>query len=319
MSYKFESTESVRGAFGRCAHEELDRALQELTDGAKVDPVSAVHEARKALKMERALLRLAHGSLKPGTRRRENQAMRDAARRLSGARDADVMIEAVDALAERYAGQVPEASFNTIRAHFEAGRDRARAQQAAFGEIEAAVAELSSVRHRADGWRLSDGGWGALEPGLRRGYARGRKAFAQARRQPTAENLHEWRKRAKDLWYHLRLLEPAAPHILGGAVAEAHELTDLLGDDHDLVVLDEQLRAASASLAIDLDPVLALIAHRRNQLREQAWPQGERVYAERPQAFTRRLHRYWRAARTQARAVQELRSRPGDRGRARTS
>ena len=47
--------------------------------------------------------------------------------------------------------------------------------------------------------------WKALEPGLDRGYRRGRHAFERARTKPTVDNLHEWRKRAKDLWYALRL------------------------------------------------------------------------------------------------------------------
>jgi hypothetical protein len=46
-----------------------------------------VHNARKAIKKERSLLRLARGAMPSEQRRRENAALREAARRLSTARD----------------------------------------------------------------------------------------------------------------------------------------------------------------------------------------------------------------------------------------
>lgn len=50
-------------------------------------------------------------------------------------------------------------------------------------------------------------------------------------------NLHELRKRTKDLLYELELLCCVWPEMIGPLVEQAHHLTDLLGDDHDLAVL----------------------------------------------------------------------------------
>jgi hypothetical protein len=55
----------VPGALRRSAREQLENAISELTDGVKVDTVTAVHDARKALKKERSLLRLAAISHRP--------------------------------------------------------------------------------------------------------------------------------------------------------------------------------------------------------------------------------------------------------------
>ena len=97
-----------------------------------------------------------------------------------------------------------------------------------------------------------------------------------ARREPTVENLHQWRKRTKDLWYHLRMLKPMAPAIVGGHADEADELSDLLGDDHDLAILRETLRRRRrASLAVDIDAVIELIDHRREQLQAEALLVGD--------------------------------------------
>src|SRR5581483_5518999 len=202
------------------------------------------------------LLRLGRSGLPRTKRRAANARLRVVAARLSGPRDADVMVEALDALGERYAGQVPQATFAAIRAQLEADRDRRRAALEASGEIDAAVQELRAIR--SERLRLRGGGWSAIAPGLERGYARGRHAMRRAEAHPTVENLHEWRKRVKDLWYHARLLRPAAPLTLGGLVDEAHGLSDLLGDDHDLAVLRSTVTVASEHLAVDTAPVVAL-------------------------------------------------------------
>jgi CHAD domain-containing protein len=265
-------------------------------DGVSDDPVEAVHDTRKALKQERSLLRLVHGMIPRAERRRENRALRHAARMLSGARDAEVMLQALDELAERFTGRLPQSAFDAIRGPLTAERDQARQRLLESGLAGSVAEELRTVRMRLDDWSLHGDGWSAIEPGLERSYRRGRRAFERARNEPTVERLHEWRKRTKDLWYHLRLLKPFAPGIVGGYADDAHALSDLLGDDHDLAVLREAVRARAGELAVDLDAVLELIGHRREQLQSDAMRLGERVYAERPGALRRRLRRYWKSA-----------------------
>src|SRR5437763_13387486 len=104
MAYRFQADETVGEAFARTAREQLAAAETALTRTVDSDPTGAVHAARKSVKKERALLRLMRGSVDGSRRRRENAALRDAARRLSGARDADVMIETLDELSQRYVG-----------------------------------------------------------------------------------------------------------------------------------------------------------------------------------------------------------------------
>lgn len=96
MAYRLEADESVRNAMLRCAGEQLDRAVSELSERISSDPVEAVHAARKAVKKERSLLRMARGSMPAKQRRRENAALREAAQGLSGARDAEAMIATLD-------------------------------------------------------------------------------------------------------------------------------------------------------------------------------------------------------------------------------
>jgi CHAD domain-containing protein len=294
MAYKLQAVETVQDGLRRCAREQLDRAIDELTTRVDDDPVEAVHDARKALKKARSLLRLCRGTLDGDERRRENAALRHAGRALSSARDAEVKLQAVDELSQRFAGRLPSTTLRAVRRHLEAERGPARQRLIQSGLTDQVADELRQVRARIDNWPLHDGGWNALAPGLLRSYRRGREGMQLVRDEPTVENLHEWRKRTKDLWYHLRLLGPMAPAIVGGHVEEADELSDLLGDDHDLAILRESLIDSAGKLAVDIDAVIELIDHRREQLLAQALLVGERLYAEPCKAFHRRLHDYWK-------------------------
>jgi len=212
-------------------------------------------------------------------------------------------LDQLDQLADRYAGQMPETTFATIRERLERERDAARLSLGGAATIQPALADLTAVRDRAGDWRLARNGWRAIGDGQRRGYRRARRAFGVARARGTDENLHEWRKRTKDVWYQLRLLRPLAPRTIRGQAQEAHHLSDLLGDDHDLAGLRQILLSLDGELPVDVEAVIRLVDHRRGQLQGDALLVGERLYAERPSAFARRMHRYRKAWRAEGRAA----------------
>jgi CHAD domain-containing protein len=160
-----------------------------------------------------------------------------------------------------------------------------------------AAAEIERGDREIDDWPLGENGFDLLRPGLKRAYERGRRRYRDACADPSDEALHEWRKRAKDLWYHLRLVRRGWPEVVGAAADEAHELSDRLGDDHDLVVLTEYLDADDQPLTAEqLDHVRRLVAERRAELQEEAFAYGERLYAEKPKPFVKRMESYWEAA-----------------------
>ena len=303
MAYKFKADEPVPRAVIRCAGEQLDHAVFELGNGIKTDPVRAIHSARKAIKKERSLLRLVRGALPRDERRRENAILRDAARGLSGTRDADVMIASIDDLAHRFAGQLPAATFRTIRESLQARVQHGNGAGSAVNQD--VVRELVAVRSRVDEWQLREGGWKAFESGLVRSYSRGHQAFHCARRGGEMEALHAWRKRVKDLWYHSRLLAPTCGPMVRGHAKDLDRLAKLLGDDHDLAVLGQELTGPDISIAVDRDAVVQLIDYRRTELQTEATGIGERVYAESPKAFRRRMRRSWKAGRRLGLAQQE--------------
>lgn len=305
MAYRLSFEDDVASGVRACAREQLAGAVARL-ERADEDPVTAVHEARKHLKKTRALLRLARPALGKRAYRAENDALRDAAMALSGTRDADVLVQTVERLAEHAAGRLPADVFEQLRAALAAEAAGGGGDGAAVPVFESVIEALRAAELRVESWPLEGAGWDDVLEGLARAYARGRGAFAIARAEPTPESLHAWRKRAKDLWYHQRLLAPAWLAVLHAQAEEAHLLSELLGDDHDLAVLAERLADDAPPLppAVDAQrPELrALVAHRSEELRAAATRLGRRVYAEKPKAFSKRLERYVRLAVEEAQA-----------------
>jgi CHAD domain-containing protein len=293
MGYKLDLGEAPADAVRATAREQLEDGAAVLRDDHDDDPVGAVHQARKNVKKSRAILRLVRSDLGNKTYRRENRALRDAARTVANVRDADVMVETVEALHERFAGRVPKAEFDRVRRALQKDARSSRGER--NGDLGADLIDaLQAAAARVEDWPIDGSGWSVARKGVATAYKRGRKAFAVADSDPTTETLHEWRKRVKDLWYHQRLLKPAWPDVLGAQADAAHELSDLLGDEHDLAVLAERLE--DDAFAGDIDAILDLIDERRAELLAQIRALGRRVYAEKPKAFTRRIGRYLRAA-----------------------
>ena len=270
MSYGLAFSELPAESVERVRREQLEAAAESLQRDE--DPVEAIHDARKRIKKTRALLRLARPGLKPNAYRRRNRELRDAGRQMSDVRDADVLVETVDELAERFVGRHPKRFFAAIR------DDLASSGEADPAEHAARLAVLAR-----DEWPLRGLDADALADAITRSYTRGREAFERSTGQPSTENLHDWRKRVKDLWYQQRLLEATWPGVVKAQAKEAKRLSKLLGCDHDLAVL---------AGAVEEPQLQQLIDERRAELLAEARALGRRVYAERPKAFARRVHRY---------------------------
>ncbi len=85
--------------------------------------------------------------------------------------------------------------------------------------------------------------------------------------------------------------------MLGPLADHAHYLSDHLGDDHDLALLRETVQRRSAAFADPADKrhLLEEIDQRRGELQFAAISLGERIYAEKPKRFTKRLEKRWEA------------------------
>ena len=160
--------------------------------------------------------------------------------------------------------------------------------------VDRAVDGFESARARIDDWPEIDSFEAALS-GIEKTYRRGRRGLARCLDGPTADDMHEWRKRAKYLWYHTRLVRDAAPSVLKPLASRLHDLSDALGDDHDLSVLVQSIRDDPDAFggSDEVAAAITLAEGRQADLRRRSLRLGARLYAEKPARFADRVGSYW--------------------------
>jgi CHAD domain-containing protein len=302
MPYRLSTTESAGEGLRRCAAEELDSAREGLESATAVERPKAVHEARKSLKKTRSLVRLARPAIGDKRYRAANTTLRDTARTLSGTRDADVLIAVAADLQERYVGRLPASAFRTLQDSL-AESAQGTATPGAEDPVAVAVAQLIEVRSVVEDWPLHKAGWDTVLDALTGTYARGRTDVKAVRKEPASEVRHEWRKRVKDLWYQQRLIVEAWEPVLEAQAEAAHVLSEYLGDDHDLAVLHDAIVAGRVDAGAESEAILELVDHRRDELLDASLTLGDRIYAESPKAFGRRIEAYLQAWTADGRAA----------------
>ena len=289
MAYQLEVHETFSVGVKRIAAEELGGALKGLQAGGDH---GNVHDARKRFKKLRAVLRLVRSDLGRREYREANILLRDAGRGLSGLRDAQVLVETLEALTKHFPDEARQQAFGEVRRTLRSRQQLAETQgNVLTEEVTAKVVTLEDgIAH----WHVGDT-WNAVGPNLAWTYERGLEAFKNAYRHPSDEGFHEWRKAVKDLWYHLRVLNPLWPEVMDEFAAQASRLADLLGDEHDLAVLSQTLAAEPKVFggAKGVEMILGLIKDRREEIRGEAWFLGVRLYADKPKRFAKRFKSYW--------------------------
>jgi CHAD domain-containing protein len=295
MAYAFDGDETVPEAVQRITDEQVERAVSALEQASGDGLDAAVHDCRKRAKKLRGLLRLVRPALGKAAYGPANESFRDAGRELSGLRDAQAALATFDALIVASPDRLSEGGVGAVRAGLAALAEEAtRAGDGRLRAERAADLFRAGRRHVARA-ELNADGWAAVGPGVEMTYRAGRRALADARRDTEPTVMHEWRKRAKDAWYHTRLLRDAAPSILEPLEDRFHNLSDALGDAHDLVVITDHLRASPDRFGGDAQSraICGLADTRRAELERRAMSLGARLYAEKPSRYADRMGAYW--------------------------
>jgi CHAD domain-containing protein len=292
MAFRFKLDQSLRVGFRRIAREQFDTAVAAL-EGEGVTP-ERVHACRKSIKRLRALVRLVEPAIGNKQARLRNLVLRDTARLLSQQRDEAVVIATIHQL-EQSAGEPSKAAFAALR------QVLGHRAEDAPSPLDGALAARARKRLIREAQRFANLEFKArdftpLRAGLEASYRAGRRALARARQQPSSDTFHELRKTVQWHWRQMSLLERAWPEIIGPRIAEARELSQCLGDDHDLAILEHVVTSQSSLTDETRAEILALCHARQAALRQTAQLRAERLFADRPAHFAGQMAVYWAAA-----------------------
>jgi CHAD domain-containing protein len=273
---------------------DLDTALSRLGHGRRPTD-TRIHDTRRGLKRARALLSL----LRPALSREDHRFCRgrllDAGRALADLRDEHVLQQTLHRMWQ-LAGLPP--SSPTLRK-----------LSLAFGQVDsspddprrligAAIASSSigAARHCLASTTLLSTRTSPLGARLRRIYRRGRWQYRRLGPSSPDSEWHEWRKQVKQCEYILQVPGPGLSVPLDTAVRTAHALARQLGEDHDLAMLLDRLRASAASTRRPAR-LLEAIEDRRQRLQRRALKLGAALYADPPGEIERRLRSALRSTR----------------------
>ncbi len=232
---------STGQALGTLVHAECNAILRALRGKKAVH--ARVHEARKAIRRTRALLALAEDGDAPFDVGPAERILRRVGDGLSRLRDAHAAIETARAVGK-------DTSPKPWRPVVEALRERSALMVAHELQLDPGfmrrAATVEGARHYLDQLPWPELTGKQVREGLQRQRQRVERAARRAGKHADAESLHRWRRKVR----RLRMQVEAMPKIRGGGAKTAsapkskalHKLSDALGREQDLHVLDRLLR-----------------------------------------------------------------------------
>lgn len=283
---------STKAALERVLQDCLQDGLTEITEKGSD---ASLHDLRKRTKELRGLIQM----LRPGLPAflSLNSVLRDAARSLAPARDAEVMLEQFDAITALLRDP---SRFHGLRAHLvEEHRQRSLeinktglCQMAeVLGALQREFAQLS----------LSDKANLIVWNGLHRTWEQARKSWQKAKaefgQERDAQPFHDWRKALKRHWYQARFLAQIKPGRMSRHIARIDTLAETLGDHNDLDVLIcfiDALPDLSPEDAYARDLFRRHAAARRDKLARSALDQARQIMDRPGNALVRQWQGWWR-------------------------
>jgi len=291
MSFRLKPSKPIGNQLARIVAGELRMATQEMAERAPGE--ASIHEARTHVKKIRAVLRMLRKPL-GNDYARLNECARSAAHQLSAIRDADAIATTMDSLWRRYHDVITPAAFRRANATLNVRRREAHARLGGrtLGDIRQTL-KGSGRDLRSNVQSVATGG--TVRAGIQRGYRRARQAMNDAIGTNADDvRLHIWRRRLKDHWYQMRLVEGLDGHV-HARVRRLKRLQDWLGEYHNLVLLRsailEHPRQFGNARTVAL--ILGCIDKRQATLRRRSVRRGRRLFSRKPASFRKQIKRWW--------------------------
>jgi CHAD domain-containing protein len=294
-SFSLDPAVPMSDAVRRAACSEVDSACAALA--VPPDRHKGVHDARKCLKRLRSLIVLIRPGLPEPVYASLAERLRIIAKGLAPARDANALLDAINKLFGDAADDTEGTPIPALRNWLRERRQSA-ARSLEGSTASDAVKGLAGIRPALTRLAVYPDGFQSVAKGLRESYSGGRKALAKAFASGSAEDFHEWRKTLQHHWRHMQLLTPCWPSELSARVELSRGLSQILGDDHDIAMLQHLISAPTMSFASPdaTTSFLKQCRSRQKALRRDAKMLGERLFAERSRPFAERIEAYWLTA-----------------------
>ncbi len=281
------SGSALEPVFSNALKAHIQRNIAEARRIARASGLSneEIHAARKSIKRARSTLRLMRGGIPGESFEQLRVALRSFAHSFTSVRDATVMHDRLLELVEENR-QLSTSGVFSVAERLEIKQQQALEQMSAPSARDEIERVAGALQDRLECVRVDTDDWELLACGLKRIYRVGRRRFRALKKGADDDSVHRCRKAAKDLMYSLQSLTPMAVGQINRTVRQLHRLTDDLGEDHDLALLDSTLRDIGDRQQSKLRKA---IKRRRAKLQRRARHAGRRLYERKPRRYLRHL------------------------------
>jgi hypothetical protein len=296
MAYRIKIASRLDKDIRRLLGSQIGRAIGYLS-GVLEEGGSSIHATRKSLKRCRSILRLAKPSLSAKDFRKHDRSFRDIARLLSHDRDREVMADTLSMLSSKAIGD-EKAALAAGLYDLDSHQQNGTAILSESDNVALAVSRLQDSDHAIRQLRFRRTRRFALAEGFKETYAEARAALKKAYRAGDDESFHDFRKALQHHWRQCQLLSPIWPEIMNVRISAAHELSQMIGTDHDLSLVVARF-ADPAQSPLDAATRTAICdAARAEQarIRQDAEPLARRLFAVKPRDMERMVIALWPAA-----------------------
>ncbi len=240
----------------------------------------AVHDVRRKLKKLRAVARLVRTGMGRARYRQLSRCLRESGQPLSELRDSKVLLSTWHGLCRQ--SRVGSELRETLLAVFEARLHEARSHVLETPRVVSLVTNrLRRARKLIDQWTSPRAHRQTLADGLNRAYSRGESAARRAFVECTDANLHELRKRVKDLHHVCEFIVNAGHGNIRPLIQRTRLLGDLLGEDRDLAMLQKAMAGRHLSqLSGARSRIRRLTVGRRKRLQSEGLQLSRRIYSD---------------------------------------
>jgi CHAD domain-containing protein len=295
MSIKIRPNETLDDGVKRIVSTRIEDSIDRLRRFEQ-NPDKSVHEFRKNMKKIRAVLRLIRYGIPNKRYKALNALNRDLSRKFAVLREANVNVKTLNRLNKKF--ELPAVARDVRKVLKSQHQDTLELIQGRPEVLQTMRRRLERSKNDFSRLPLDGQDFDLVRDGLKKVYKQGRAALETVMRTTDGDHFHEWRKRVKYLWYHVRLLEFIWPSVMEGYSRSLDRLSDTLGEEHDLLDLKRMFldaEAATPSAETGIDAIVTVIDEKRTKLQSSVWTAGEKIYAEEPGMFADRIARYWHA------------------------
>ena len=215
MIYRINPLQNPEFEFRRLLREQHEVVVSLLkNDSLSLD--DHVHDFRTNLKKVRALLKLMRFNLGEEVYTAENAFYRDLQIELAPMRDSLIRRTALESLRIQARDIIHPRLFDKFYADLDSEYEQIRTVLRTGNLLKGMIPRMERHTEQIASLVFRDSSTDMVGKGLKKIYRQGRKTMKEARADPTAIKMHEWRKKTKYMWHMSELLSEVWEPVMSG-------------------------------------------------------------------------------------------------------